>query len=243
VSTGIDISVTGSQDQLACDVQTAYARRELSVPPGRYSRFTARELCGLHEREFTFIKLLQRVGVSSLKGKRVLDVGCGNGAGLRQLLEYDTQPANLFGIDLLTDRVEKAHTLSPSMNLLRGNATAIPFASQTFDIVIQFTTFTSVLNAESRMRLADEILRVLVPHGILLWYDLAFDNPRNPDVKGISPSQVRRLFSGCRVTGSRITLAPPIGRTIAQISYPLYHVLAQIRPLCTHYACVIRKPI
>jgi ubiquinone/menaquinone biosynthesis C-methylase UbiE len=237
----LSIEETPREDELICKVHAAYARRQLNVPSGRYSRFIARELCGLHEREFAIMTLLQQVGISSLKGKRILDVGCGSGSSLRLLLEYGAQPEHLFGIDLLADRIKQARNLNSAITFFHANATSIPFADETLDFVIQFTTFSSVLEARSRICLAGEIQRVLAPSGKLLWYDLAFDNPRNPDVKGLAPSQVRKLFPGFRISGRRITLAPPLGRIIAKISYPLYHLVAQVRPLCTHYVCVIEK--
>lgn len=172
---------------------------------------------------------------------RILDVGCGRGATLRLFLEYGAKPSNLFGVDLLSDRVDQARELNPNINFQQANATAMSFGDRIFDLVVQFTTFTSIPELQARIQVANETLRVLVPGGKLLWYDMAYNNPNNADVTGISPSEVRTLFPGCRVFGKRITLAPPLGRVIARFSYPLYHLLAQIPLLCTHYACIIEK--
>lgn len=237
---GFESDIQRSQD-LASRVQAVYSRRDQHLPVGRYSRFVPRELCGQHEREHTLISLLWRLGVTDLSTMRILDVGCGRGATLRLFLEYGAKPANLFGVDLLSDRVDQARELNSKINFQQANATAMSFGDQVFDLVVQFTTFTSIPDLEARIQVANEILRVLVPGGKLLWYDMAYNNPNNADVKGISPSEVRKLFPGCRIFGKRITLAPLLGRVIARFSYPLYHLLAQIPFLCTHYACIIEK--
>ncbi len=228
-------------DELASKVEVAYARRDREIPTDRYARTTPREICGQHEREFRMMSLLKDVGLASLKNKRVLDIGCGRGATLRLLLEYGAEPANLVGMDLLGDRIEQARHLNPQIKFLCANASNTPFANEEFDLVIQFTTFTSILDGESRKALAMEIQRVLKPAGKFLWYDFMFDNPWNADVRGIRPSEIKRLFPGYKITGTRITLAPPLGRIVARISYALYHVMAQMRPLCTHYLCVLEK--
>jgi ubiquinone/menaquinone biosynthesis C-methylase UbiE len=188
------------------------------------------------------MSLLRKAGLD-LTDKRVLEVGCGTGSTLRLLLEYRAKPENLFGIDILQDRVERARYMNPAIQCFRSSGTQLPFRNAAFDLVIQFTTFTSILDSESRKAMAGEIQRVLAPGGRLLWYDFMFNNPWNPDVRGIKPSEIKHLFAGFKITGMRITLAPPLGRVIARISYPLYHLLAQIPLLCTHYVCVVDRPL
>jgi ubiquinone/menaquinone biosynthesis C-methylase UbiE len=228
-------------DEFVSKLQAAYARRDREIPADRYARTTPSEICNQHEREYRMMLLLKDAGLGCLENKKILDVGCGRGATLRLLLEYGAQPANLFGIDLLEDRIERARGLNSRMNFNRVNATQIPFPDGSFDLVIQFTSFSSILDESIRTTVAAEIQRVLGPAGKFLSYDFMFNNPKNPDVTGIKPAEIRRLFPGYRMTGRRITLAPPLGRLVARVSYPLYHLTAQIRPLCTHYLCVLEK--
>lgn len=228
--------------ELAIRVRADYARREEKIQSGLYARTNPFELCCQHEREFRMMLLLSDAGLGSLANKRVLDVGCGNGSTLRLLLEYGAQPANLFGIDLLEDRIERARALNPQMNFHCANATEIPFPEGSFDLAIQFMSFSAILDAGLRAAVAREIQRVLAPGGRFLWYDFMFNNPKNPDVMGMKRREIRRLFPGYRMVGRRMILVPPLGRVVARISYPLYHLLAQIRPLCTHYLCLLEKP-
>ena len=92
--------------------RAAYARRKANVPLRRYDRIQAAQLLALQEREQAVADLLRRGGIESLRGLRILDVGCGLGAALRQLLDYDAEPAHLFGLDLLHERVEGARKLA-----------------------------------------------------------------------------------------------------------------------------------
>jgi hypothetical protein len=86
------------------------------------------------------------------------------------------------------------------------------------------------------------MLRVLKPGGAVLWYDFHFDNPRNADVKAVTPREVRALFPGCRVTLKRAGLAPPVARRLAPLSWMACHVLEKVPFLCTHHLGLIERP-
>ena len=76
----------------------------------------------------------------------------------------------------------------------------------------------------------------------MLWYDFAYDNPRNPDVRGVRASEVRSLFDGLDVHLRRITLAPPIARRIPDLLLPVFYPLLSAVPLLrTHYLGLLTK--
>ena len=220
----------------------AYEHRAHSLPAERYSRANPGHLFALHEREATMAAMLRADGLNSLAGLRVLDVGCGRGATLRQYLEYEADPSRLWGIDLFPAFVEQARSASPGLQIISGSASDLPFPDRSFDFISQFMLFTSVLDIDMRNRIAREIDRVLVSGGRLLWYDFAFNNPSNPDVRGIRLAEVRRLFPAFSMVSRKITLAPPLGRAIGRFGPAIYHLVSKIRPLCTHYLCLLKKP-
>jgi len=223
-------------------IRSAYERRDQSIPTRRYARIERPNLYREHERELALADLLRSAGLISLKGMHILDLGCGRGNTLRQLLEYDAEPALLFGLDLLTNRIEPACRVSPNLHFLRGNAAQLPFPEASFQLVVQFTLLTSVLDKAFKHAIAQEIGRVLPSGGKLLWYDFAYDNPKNPDVRGIGRAEIKSLFPGWPLALRRITLAPPLGRLIAPLSPAVYYALANVRFLCTHYIGLLEKP-
>ena len=222
-------------------LRDAYERRALAIPAERYSRMNPGHLFGLHEREAAMASMLFADGLRSLAELRILDVGCGRGATLRQYLEYGADASKLWGIDLLPGFVQQARCASPGLQILCGSATDLPFHDRSFDFVSQFMLFTSMLDADVSQQTAREIDRVLVSGGRLLWYDFAFNNPRNPDVRGIGLTEIRQLFPGFSMTHRRITLAPPLGRAIGHFGPTIYYLASKLRPLCTHYLCLLKK--
>ena len=198
-------------------------------------------LLSLHEREYAIASVLRELGIGSLNGRKVLDVGCGRGRMLRWLLEFGADPSLIYGLDLVDIHLAEARHRSPHLSIVRGNAAELPFGSSSFDLVHQATVFSSVLDPLMKRTIASEMLRVLKSDGFILWYDFFADNPRNPDVRGVSRKEIHDLFPTCRIQLRRLTVAPPIGRVVARYSPLLYEVLSRTKILCTHYLCVIAK--
>ena len=224
-------------------IRAAYARRKKLMSAERYLRTNPGHLYSLHEREVTMASLLRRIGLSSLSGLRILDLGCGRGSTLRLLLEYGADPDLLFGIDLMEDHVQVAHALSPNMHFSCGSTTRLPYADASFDLILQFLLFTSVLSDAARSRIAMEISRVLSPGGHFLWYDFAYNNQTNPDVRGIRLSEIWQLFSGFTIEARRVTVAPPFGpfgRALGRLGPSAYYLASQLRLLSTHYFCLLK---
>lgn len=92
-----------------------------------------------------------------------------------------------------------------------------------------------------KANIAKEMLRVLKPEGIILWYDYYISKPTNPDVKGVGKKEIKRLFPNCSFHFKQAILAPPLARVIAPYSPLLCYLLEKIPFLCTHYLAVIRK--
>ncbi len=220
-------------------IRDAYARRR---DGDLYSWFNPGHLFLVQARERRVLKVIRQQGLSPLRGRRILEIGCGDGAWLRDFLKWGAEPADLVGLDLLADGLAAARAhLSPQVGLVRADAAFLPFPDEAFDVVLQSTVFTSILEPLMKQTAAREMLRVLKPRGLILWYDYHVNNPANPDVRGVPEREIRRLFPDCLIKLRRITLAPPIARRLAPYSFLLCELLEKLRFLNSHYLGVIKK--
>jgi ubiquinone/menaquinone biosynthesis C-methylase UbiE len=127
------------------------------------------------------------------------------------------------------------------MQIRQADAAKLELPDEGFDLVMQSTVFTSVLDTNVKRQMASEMCRVVKSDGLILWYDYHMDNPRNADVKGVNRREIDGLFPQCEIHLRRITLAPPVARFLAPYCYSMCRVLSKIPWLCTHYIGVIRK--
>ena len=98
---------------------------------------------------------------------RLLDVGCGTGYFTRLLVSGD-ENVSAVGIDMEEPFIEyareKAEELGLPAEFIIGDALALPFEDNTFDIVTSHTFLTSVPDPEKAM---SEMKRVVKPGGII----------------------------------------------------------------------------
>jgi hypothetical protein len=102
--------------------------------------------------------------------------------------------------------------------------------------------FSSLLDDVFQQQLAHCMWRWLKPGGAVLWYDFSFDNPRNPDVRGVPLARVRALFPTARIHARRLTLAPPLARPAARLHPAFWTLLNTVPWLRTHRLAWIEKP-
>ena len=220
-------------------IREAYARRRSG---NLYSRFNPAQLLMVQEREQRFLSALARHGFAQLESRKILEIGCGTGDLLRDFIKWGARPENIIGIDLLHERVAEAIHLCPKgMDIHQANAAILEFPDNSFDIVLQATVFTSVLDTTLKRQMACEMRRVVKSDGLILWYDYHMNNPKNPDVKGVTAREISRLFPKCQIHLQRITLAPPLARLLAPYSRFLCEVLSRVPWLCTHYIGTIQR--
>ena len=222
-------------------VKERYERRKTTEKKDLYSDFNPAALFVFQERQRKVLALLKRYGCEELKSKRILEIGCGEGRWLRDLIQWGATPDQLYGIDLLDYRITVAQDLNPNIHYATANAEQLDFPDKHFDIVLLATCLTSILDLEMRRRVTAEALRVLRDKGMVLWYDFRYDNPRNPDVKGINKREIIELFRSCTCHFTSVTLAPPIARLLAPISWLSCEMLAKMPFLKTHYLVVVTK--
>jgi hypothetical protein len=144
--------------------------------------------------------------------------------------------------ELLEDRAASARRRLPSeTKVLVGDASELDLGNDIFDVVMQSTVFTSILDDSFQQKLANRMWAMVKPGGGILWYDYIYNNPKNKDVRGVPVKRIRDLFPHGDIKVWRLTLAPPIARLVTRVSPGLYTLLNTLPFLRTHVLCWICK--
>ena len=229
-----------SAEREAAAVAERYARRR---DPGRYSMLRADVWQTLQERQRAMLGLFAEAGLTDLAQCRLLEVGCGAGGNLLELLRVGFAPAHLSGVELLPERLALARALLPEAVALHGgDALDAAVPAQSLDIVYVSTVFSSLLDDAYQQRLAEAMWGWLKPGGAVLWYDFTVNNPRNPDVRGVPLARLRAMFPQGRLHYRRVTLAPPLARAVTRIHPGLYRWFNAVPLLRTHVLAWVQKP-
>ena len=101
--------------------------------------------------------------LGKVAGKKLLDVGCGDGA---MAFELARQGATVTALDADPSMIAaarlRAENEATCVQLIEGNAESLPFDDATFDVVVAVTVLCFVQDTEHAMM---EIARVLKPEG------------------------------------------------------------------------------
>lgn len=143
-------------------------------------------------------------------GWRVLDVGCGGGANLAQLLRR-CPSGQVYGVDIAPESVafsrrKNRARLGKDCFVEQAGAAELPFAAETFDAV---TAFETVYFWEVPQRCFAEVARVLKPGGIFLIGCEASDpaddtwTRRVAGMRVYAPGELSALLGGAGFTVER----------------------------------------
>ena len=170
-------------------------------------------------------------------GAEVLSVGCGPGMILRQVCSFDDS-IQATGIDLSAGRVQEAiqkNTADARLKFVQGDAHAMPFPANSFDLVYARMLFEYLAEKE---RAAAEMVRVCRPGGTVMIQDLdgqlLWNYPEDPALQ----SAVEKVVGGLGKTGfdafvgrKLFSLAHKAGLKDINVQVECYHLIAgEIRP-------------
>ena len=223
-------------------IKERYSKREQNEEFRKYSIFNPEVMYAVIEKERAIINIFKSCGLIPVENKRLLEIGCGNGINLLNMIRLGFNPKNLKGNELLPDRIKAAKSiLSPSVEIYEGDALELDFERESFDIVYQSVVFTSILNDNFQEKLAEKMWSWVKTGGGVLWYDFIYNNPSNPDVRGVTIDRVKKLFPDGEIVCKKITLAPPISRRVTKLHPSLYSFFNMFPFLRTHVLCWIGK--
>jgi ubiquinone/menaquinone biosynthesis C-methylase UbiE len=113
-------------------------------------------------------RYLAQVAVAA--GARVLEIGCGNGATTKLIMQH-LAPVQLVGIDpspVFLDMAHERFAGEPRVSFALGDAVASGQADSRFDLVIAHTVYSHLVDPEGALA---EARRVLRPGGQLVIFD------------------------------------------------------------------------
>jgi ubiquinone biosynthesis O-methyltransferase len=208
---------------------SAYARSRLNhvVEPSEYADWRGSRLGALTER-IEKAAILHLAG--DLHGKRLLDLGCGDGT---YSIAASKKGARVTGLDIsesmLAAAKQRAMAMGVSVEWSRASAEAIPCVSDTFDIVLAVTILCFVREPEQVIR---EVHRALRPGGAFVIGELGrysswalerrvrgwLASSRWREAHFWSLGELRRLLkeTGFQVTASRACVYYPPFRLAAR---------------------------
>jgi SAM-dependent methyltransferase len=235
-------SVFASLNMTTNEPQAVAQRYAKRTQAHRYSLLKADVWQTVQERQRAMLRLFSQLGYLELESRCVLEVGCGNGSNLLELLRLGFASHHLRGIELLPERAELARAQLPAATVIhQGDALQCQVPAGSQDIVLVSTVFSSLLDDDFQQQLAQTMWRWVKPGGGVLWYDFTVNNPRNPDVRGVPVARVSALFPHGKLQTQRLTLAPPIARRVSAIAPSLYTVFNSMPWLRTHMLAWIGK--
>jgi len=170
-------------------------------------------------------------------GAEVLSVGCGPGVILREVCALDAS-IRAAGLDISDERVQEAkqrNRENAQANFVRGDAQAMDFASNSFDLVYARMLMEYLKDKEGAVK---EMVRVCKPGGTVLLQDLdgqlLWHYPEDPMVQGAVEKVVRALSStgfDPFVGRKLFSLAHGAGLKNIDVQVECYHLIAgQIEP-------------
>jgi SAM-dependent methyltransferase len=218
-------------------IKRHYARRKANAKS--YDRFFTASLYAVKEREIAYAQIVRKYLGKDLSEKKIIEIGAGSGSNLLFFQNLGFKWGNIYANELLEDRfVALTERLPNNSTCIQGDALELEYENS-FDIVFQSTVFTSILDNDFRKKLATKMLDMLKPGGIIISYDFTYNNPQNKDVRKLTKSNIKQLFSqSSHIKFQKVTLAPPVSRRTGRL-YDLFNFCFPF--LRTHVIAIIKK--
>jgi len=116
----------------------------------------------------------------------ILDVGCGNGYVLKQIISRDRF---LVGLDISSEMVRIAKKrLGINAEIIRGDVNYLPFKNHCFDFAYSIRTLINIVNQEKQHNALKNLIGILKNNSFLLLIECCIDGL-------INLNKIRRRFN------------------------------------------------
>jgi 2-polyprenyl-3-methyl-5-hydroxy-6-metoxy-1,4-benzoquinol methylase len=202
--------------------------------------------------------LRRRIGIDSIEGIRVLDLGCGFGA----LSAYFAGcGATVTGIDPIESRLEVGRSVAAEHGLpvrfMRGRMEDLDLADQSFEIAVQNNSLCYIISDQDRHSALLETARVLVPGGHVIIRNPNRWNPRDqftglPLIQLLPARQATSLAEslGRPRSDVRLTSPPEAARelrragftNVAHVASPASRWPSVLKPIARYQHLIGQRP-
>lgn len=176
---------------------------------------------------------------------KVLDVGCGAGGSLGNLVRLGFMPSNMSGLDILEERIRGAQVRLQGADWRIGDARSMPWETQTFDLCMASTMFIQLTDDKIAREIAREMLRVTKSQGHILLVDWRYSRPGDESYKALNKRRISQLFDTDSLTSLigvwNGALVPPIGRLLSRRCPALYFPVRALMPFLVGQTAVVLR--
>jgi ubiquinone/menaquinone biosynthesis C-methylase UbiE len=159
-------------------------------------------------------------------------------------LSYGLEPERLYGIDIEENRIARGRIRFPSLNLSHGDASAMDYAPDSFDLAMESTMFIQLTDESMAQAIASEMIRVVKPGGYLMLTDWRYSFGR-PGYRALSPDRIARLFGvgthSSVVSRTHGALIPVLGRSLSRYVSSLYFPMCRLFPMLVGQVTVVLR--
>ena len=140
------------------------------------------------------------VSILEVSGTEMLEVGSGRGGGANYIKRY-LKPEKIIGLDIAHNAVDLSNEKysSEGLQFVQGNAENLPFANESFDVVINVESCHAYGSVPAFLK---EVKRVLRPGGYFLCTDMR------------SPNGMQTLKNNLLASGMNLTMQDDITENV-----------------------------
>ena len=149
------------------EIKRRYEKREKNKSAFSTKGNISFEINKNREREKRYEEIIERHFSGTISDLKFLEIGAGDGKNINIFTSFGIKSENIWVNELIPDRIEVIKKNHNDIHVLEGNALEVNNIGP-FDIILQSLVFTSILDQKFKINLAQKMLELLKPNGIII---------------------------------------------------------------------------